>query len=81
MERTELVVLDAFGTEAEAQLAKGALESIGIDAIILADSVGGMRPHVAWATGGYRLLVREEDVETAREALNSGAEAIPDDGA
>lgn len=50
-------------------MAKSALESAGIDVMIQADSVGGTRPHVAWANGGFKLLVREEDVEAARDVL------------
>jgi len=50
-------------------MAKSALESAGIDSMIQADSVGGMRPHVAWSSGGFKLLVRADDVEAARDAL------------
>lgn len=66
---TRLVVVAAFGTQAEAGMAKSALDAAGIDCMIQADSVGGMRPHVAWATGGFRLLVREEDAPEAGEVL------------
>ncbi len=69
MEDANLVVVHAFATEAQADMAKSALESAGIDSMIQADSAGGMRPHIAWATGGYKVLVREEDAEDAREAL------------
>ena len=54
----------------EADMAKSALASTGIDALIQADSAGGMRPHLAWATGGFKLLVREEDAATARDVLS-----------
>ena len=66
---TRLVVVGAFGTEAEADIAKSVLETAAIDCMLQADSVGGMRPHVAWASGGFKLLVREEDAAEAREAL------------
>ena len=66
---TRLVVVGAFGTEAEADMAKSVLDAAGIDCMIQADSVGGMRPHVAWASGGFKLLVREEDAPEARAAL------------
>jgi hypothetical protein len=68
---TNLVVVGAFATEVSAEIARTALASAGIDAMIRADSVGRMRPHVAWATGGFRLLVREEDEADAREVLES----------
>jgi len=59
----------------EADLAKGALESAGIDAMIQADSAGGMRPHLAWASGGFKVLVREEDAAAARELLEQQGES------
>jgi hypothetical protein len=65
----KLVVVCAFGTAPEAEMAKSVLESAEIDAVILADDAGGMRPHLAWASGGYKLLVREEDAAAARAAL------------
>ena len=42
-----------------------------IDAMIQADTAGGMRPHIAWASGGFKVLVREEDALEAREILAS----------
>jgi len=54
-------------------VAKTALESAGIDAMIKADTAGGMRPHIAWSSGGFQVLVREEDVAEAREVLEPRA--------
>jgi hypothetical protein len=71
---SDLIVVHSFATEMEAVIAKSALESAGIVAAIRSDSAGGMRPHLGWSTGGYELLVREEDEDTAREILN-----LPDD--
>jgi hypothetical protein len=56
-----LVVVHACNSQQEAEMAKGALEAVGIASMIQADSAGGMRSHLAWATGGFILLVREED--------------------
>ena len=64
-----VVVVHAFGTEMEAVIAKSALESAGIVASIRSDSAGGMRPHLGWSTGGFEVLVREEDKDAARELL------------
>jgi Putative prokaryotic signal transducing protein len=64
-----LVMIQAFATEMEAVIAKSALESAGIVASIQSDSAGGMRPHLGWSTGGYKLIVREEDEDAAREIL------------
>ena len=66
----DLVVIQSFGSQPEADLAKGALEAAGIDAIIQADSVGGMRPHIAWGSSGFKILVRQEDAADAREVLD-----------
>jgi len=78
MHDANLVVIQAFGSEWEAALAKSALEAAGVAAMIQADAVGGMRPHVAWASGGYKVLVREEDAARAREALETGGETTVD---
>ncbi len=75
MRDVNLVVVHAFGSGPQADLAKSALEAAGIDAIIQADAVGGMRPHVAWASGGFKLLVREEDAAAARDVLQPPDEA------
>ena len=56
-------------------MAKSALESAGIDAMIQADSAGGMRPHLAWSGSGFRVLVREEDAANARDVLQPPHEA------
>jgi len=68
-----LVIAQSFGTQGEADIAKGLLESAGVDAMIHADTAGGMRPHLAWAGSGFRVLVREEDVAAAREALKQAS--------
>lgn len=69
MSHNGLVVVQSFGTQVEADVAKGILESSGIDAMIQADTAGGMRQHLAWSGLGFRVLVREEDVTMARDLL------------
>src|SRR5215467_138216 len=69
MDRSALVVVQAFGTEVEANLAKSMLESAGIDATIQADRAGGMRDHLAWSGLGFKVLVREEESAKARDVL------------
>ena len=66
---SELVAVRTFASQVEAEIAKTALESAGIVTMIKADTIGGMRPHVGWSTGGFQLLVREEDVVEARKIL------------
>jgi hypothetical protein len=70
MDHSKLIVVDAFASQVEADLAKTALESAGIDAMIQADRAGGMRDHLAWSGFGFKVLVREEEAEAAREVLH-----------
>src|SRR5215470_19266524 len=69
MRRLTLIVVHAFGTEVDANLAKSMLESAGIDAMIRADRAGGMRDHLAWSGFGFKVLVREEDAAEAHDVL------------
>jgi hypothetical protein len=78
MRRSNLVVVQSFGTRAEADIALGILESSGIEAMIQADTAGGMRQHLAWSGLGFRVLVCEENVAMARDVLKppSGADHV-----
>ena len=69
MEQTKLVVVQSYASRPEADLATGALEDAGIPAMVQADTAGGMREHLAWSGAGFKILVREEDAEAAREVL------------
>lgn len=69
MSQSDLVVVQSYGTEGEAEVAKGVLEASGIDAMIQADTAGRMREHLAWSGLGHRVLVREEDAVAARSLL------------
>ena len=69
MSNVNLIILKAFSSEIEAELAKGALEAEGVDSIISSDTAGGMRPHLAWAGSGFKLMVREDEVTIARTIL------------
>ena len=69
MQNSALVLVQAFGSQVEADLAKSMLESAGIDAMIQADRAGGMRDHLAWSGLGFKLLVREEDAAEAHDVL------------
>lgn len=74
MQDTKLIVVESFGNRPQAELAKGALAEAGIEAIIQADTVGGMREHLAWSGAGFKILVREDDATLARDVLTSTAE-------
>jgi len=64
MSQSDLVVVQSYATEGEAEVAKGVLESSGIDD----DDSGG---YCWW------LLVNEEDAATARKVLETLANARP----
>jgi hypothetical protein len=70
MPYSNLVVVQAFATQMDADFAKSVLESAGIDAMIQADRAGGMRDHLAWSGFGFKVLVRDEDVAPAQEVLH-----------
>lgn len=60
-----LIAVSTFRSTADAQIAKGILDQVGIDCMIRADNAGGMYP----AISGAELLVRSDDVDDARNAL------------
>jgi hypothetical protein len=74
MQHTKLVVVQSYGSRAEADLAKGALEDAGIQAMIQADTAGGMREHLAWSGARFKILVREEEATLACDVLIPPAE-------
>ena len=65
MKSSDLAVISTFPSTADAQIAKGVLDEVGIESMIRADNAGGMYP----AISGAELLVRAEDVEKANDAL------------
>ena len=66
MKPSDLAVVSTFPSTADAQIAKGILDEVGIESMIRADNAGGMYP----AIGGAELLVRAEEVEKAHDALH-----------
>jgi hypothetical protein len=66
MKSSDLAVVATFPSTADAQIAKGILDEVGIESMIRADNAGGMYP----AISGAELLVRSEDVEKANDALH-----------
>jgi len=62
----ELVVLQTFSTVIEADLAKSALESVGIDSMVRSDNKGG---ETLAFSRGVELLVRADDVTAANDML------------
>ena len=62
----ELVSVSTFPSVADAQIAKGVLDAIGIESIVRSDNAGGMYP----ALDSAEVLVRARDADKATEALN-----------
>lgn len=69
VDNANLVVVHECGSEIEADLARGALQSAGIDAMIQSETAGHY--HLSWSSASFKLLVREEDVANAREVLDA----------
>lgn len=65
MKSAHLVSISTFPSTADAQIAKGILDEVGIESMIRSDNVGGMYPGIM----GADLLVRTEDAEQAARAL------------
>ena len=63
---SDLVAVATFPSTADALIAKGVLDEVGIESMVRSDNAGGMYPALA----GADLLVRAEDVEKANDALN-----------
>jgi hypothetical protein len=74
----DLVVLRQYGDELSARLDAMALEANGIPAQVSADTAGGTLPSLA-LTFPVRLIVRAEDVELARELLDTPVAQWEDD--
>jgi len=68
-DHSELVVLRTYSTVIDAELAKSALESVGIDSMIRSDNKGGQSPGLSFVRG-VELLVRTNDVEAAIDTLD-----------
>ncbi len=69
-ELSNAVTLRTFRDLPEALLAKGSLESAGIEATLLDDNMIRMDWFISNLLGGIKLQVRPEDVEAANEILN-----------
>jgi hypothetical protein len=63
------VCLRTFASRTDAEIAEAQLRSAGVDAYIVADDAGGAAPHIAYVSGGARLMVRREDIERAQQLL------------
>jgi glucose-6-phosphate isomerase len=72
------VVVGSFGSEIEAELAKGRLASEGIAAVVKLDDAGGMLPSLQ-SNEGVKLMVSPEH-EAAARAILQGLSLVQQDG-
>jgi len=70
----DLVVVQSFGTQVEADIAKARSNLAGIERHDQADRAGGMRDHLAWSGFGFKVLVRDEDASAAHDFSSRPAE-------
>jgi hypothetical protein len=71
---TGLICIKVCLNKVEADIIKGLLKANSIDAIISEDTCGGLRPDLAYHTGGIKILVKENDKEKALEILENPAD-------
>lgn len=67
---SDVVEVASYPTVFGAEIAHAHLESVGIEATISTDNAGGAFPSMTGLSGA-RLIVRSEDAERAKEALES----------
>ena len=75
---SDLMCVKTFGSRLEADLAKGVLAANGIEALVCADDAGGMRPDLAFTSGGVRLVVAGEDAKDALRVLGRDKDRRPE---
>ncbi|HVP43495.1 MAG TPA: DUF2007 domain-containing protein [Terriglobales bacterium] len=69
VEQLQLVVVQQFRDMPQAILAKGTLESAGIECFLVDDNMVRLDWFISNLLGGVKLAVRTEDAEAAREVL------------
>ena len=75
----EWVVVRNCGWVHEAHVIVAVLEAEGIETFVPDSHMASIRPELAGALGGIRVLVRESDLELARETLAAEEEVdLPD---
>lgn len=70
----DLVTVAEFIDRSEVLIARALLESEGIKALAPEDNVMSTLPHIIHAGGGYRLMVRAQDVERAKQLLRDATQ-------
>jgi hypothetical protein len=71
-EYVDLIDVRTFSSRHDAELAKGFLESHGVNAVVSGDDYGGIHPALSYSRG-VRVLVKKEDVENAKGIISNAA--------
>jgi hypothetical protein len=67
----ELITIASFASVLEAELARGYLQSHGIDVFLADENIGRIANHLYPIVGGIKLQVSRKDVDRARALLTS----------
>lgn len=70
---SNLVCVKTFADRLQADMARSLLEANGITASVSADDMGGMRPDLAFTSGGVKLFVLDDNAAKALALLNEDA--------
>ena len=70
---SNLVCVKTFADRLQADMARSLLEANGIIASVSADDMGGMRPDLAFTSGGVKLFVLDNNADKALAILNEDA--------
>ena len=77
MDDVRLAPVGAYNSQLEADLVLARLESSGIRAYVRSDGLGGTFPGMPMATGGFQVMVAEEDADLGRTViLEMGSQAV-----
>jgi hypothetical protein len=63
--------IQRFTNRTQADLACGLLVAHGIDALVMVDDAGGMRPDISFGIGGVAVVVPDEQLDEALELLDT----------
>jgi hypothetical protein len=66
----DLVTVQTYTSRPEAEIARGLLESNGIDVLIIADDAGGMIPSPMQYSYGVIVKVQKKDFVKAKQLLS-----------
>jgi hypothetical protein len=72
MSADDLIILSTFNNHIQADLARSALDAMGIESMVRADDAGGEQPGL-WIGEGVQILVRERDAELAKMVISGSA--------